>query len=148
MPLLEPKDSPPIQGTDGKARVFVLGKFPATLGREILAKYPVNALPKIGDYGVSEETMLKLMSCVAVRLDTGTVIELSTKALVDNHCHDAETLLQVEWAMLEHNFSFFGNGKTFDFFAHIGATVKAFLFQTLTDLSVASSAPEKRPSTN
>lgn len=147
MPLLEPKASSPIVGTDGKARVFVLGKFPAVLGREILAKYPVNVLPKVGDYEVSKDTMFKLMSCVGVRIGDN-VQELVTEALINNHTHDAETLFQIEWAMLEHNFSFFGNGKVFDLFATLGATLKAWLSQTLTDLSAASSAPVKRASTN
>lgn len=148
MVLLKPKDSPPIKDRDGDSHTYVLSRFPAILGREILAKYPVSILPKIGDYEVSKETMLKLMSCVAAKRVDGESIVLETAALVDNHVPDAETLFQIEWAMLEYNFSFFGNGKTFDLFATIGATVKAFLTSTLTDLLAASSQPVKQPSTN
>jgi hypothetical protein len=147
-PLLEPKDET-ITGPDGVERTFVFSKFPAVLGREIVAKYPVSTMPKIGDYEVSEATMLKLMSCVAARPDPDKPpIRLSTRALVDNHTHDWETLARIEIGMMEYNCSFFGNGKSLDFFAKFAETVKVWISSTLTDLLAASSVAAKPPSTN
>ena len=64
---------------------FILSKFPAIAGREIIAKYPLSGLPKIGDYALNEETMLKLMCYVAVNAGADVPLCLNTAALVDNH---------------------------------------------------------------
>lgn len=146
--LLEPEEKE-VTGRDGKGKTFVLSKLPATVGREVAAKYPVSILPKLGDYEVSEATMLLLMSYVAIPTGEGkTPLRLTTKELVNNHVTDAEMLLKLEMAMLEKNFSFFGNGKTWDFFATIADQAKAWITSTLTDLLVASSQTGKRRSKN
>lgn len=146
--LIDPKEVP-ITRQDGKVVTFIFSKFPATLGREIVAKYPVANLPKLGEYGVSEETMLKLMGCVGVVTTPGQPpLMLETKALVDNHAKDWETLAQIEWGMLEYNCSFFGNGKTSDFFASIGQNLRAWIISTLTALSAASSQKAAPPTAN
>lgn len=129
---------------DGEEKQFVISRIPAVQGREIVAKYPMSALPKIGDYAVNEETMLKLMGFVAAKSGDAEVI-LQNRTLVDNHVPDWEMLFQIEKAMLSYNTSFFGEGKTSHFFGTIGQTLKAFLISTLTDLSAASSKPTKRP---
>lgn len=140
--LVKPK---PITVTslDGDEKVFVISRLPAVQGREIVAKYPMSALPKIGDYAANEETMLKLMSFVAVAEADGQ--RLVTKALVDNHVSDWEMLFQIEKGMLAYNTSFFGNGTTWSFFGNLKQTLKAFLIETLMDLSVASSKAGKPP---
>lgn len=131
---------------DGK--VFVLSKFPAVAGREIVAKYPLSGMPKLGDYKVNEETMLKLMAYVGVTLDNGTVLPLSTRALVDNHVPSWETLAKLEWSMLEYNCSFFGNGRASTFFDGIAQKLPSMITSILTDLSLQLSAKSKQPSTN
>ena len=95
---------------DGEEKEFVISKFPAVDGREIIAAYPVANLPKIGDYGVSKQTMLKLMTYVAVETATGTLLPLTTEALVNNHVPDWEALVKIEMLMLEYNTSFFDHG--------------------------------------
>jgi len=140
--MIQPKEVT-IEAQDGRALVFVLSKFPAVQGREIIAKYPLSAVPKLGDYAVNEETMLKLMAFVAIPRDSGEPLRLSTRALVDNHVPDWETLARLEMAMLEYNCSFFGNGKGSTFFEAITKKAQAFLSQTLTDLSAQSS--QKKP---
>ena len=128
------------------SKTFVLSKFPAIQGREIVAKYPLSAMPKIGDYAVNEETMLKLMAFVAVPGVGGNgPLQLTTRALVDNHCGGWETLAKVEWAMMEYNVSFFGNGKASTFFEAIAEKAQAFLSQTLMGLSAQSSGRDKQP---
>lgn len=145
--LLEPK---PIElaGQDGVVRHYTLSKFPAVEGREIVAKYPLSAMPKLGDYKVSEEIMLKLMAFVAVETSPGQQLQLTTKALVNNHVPDWEVLARLEWAMLEYNCSFFGNGLNSDFFANIRAKAPQWISQILTALSDQSSQADKPPSTN
>lgn len=143
MALIEPKEVP-IPDQQGREKVFILSKFPAIQGREIIAKYPLSAMPKLGDYAANEETMLKLMAFVAIPREGGEPLPLSTRALVDNHCADWEQLARIEMAMMEYNVSFFGNGKGSTFLDAITAKAQAFLSKTLTDLSGQLSPKAKR----
>jgi hypothetical protein len=140
--MIEPKEI--TIETQGKgSRAYVLSKFPAVQGREIVAKYPLSAMPKLGDYAVNEETMLKLMAFVAVPRAEGAPLLLTTRALVDNHVPDWETLAKIEVAMIEYNVSFFGNGKGSTFLEAITRQAQTFLSKTLTDLSGQFSQREK-----
>ena len=140
--MLQPQDVE----IDGK--VYILSKFPAVAGREIVAKYPLSGMPKIGDYKVNEETMLKLMAYVGVRLESGTVLQLQTRALVDNHVPSWEVLAKLEWSMLEYNCSFFGNGRASTFLEGIAQKLPSMITSILMDLSLQLSAKNKQPSTN
>jgi hypothetical protein len=128
-------------------REFILSKFPAVAGREIVVKYPLSGLPKIGEYKVNEETMLKLMSYVGIN-SAGTTIRLSTQALIDNHVGNWETLVKIEWAMLEYNCSFFQSGRASTFLEGIAQKVPQWISKILTGLSEQSSQMEKPRSTN
>lgn len=130
----------------GEQREYILSKFPAIAGREIIAKYPLSSMPKLGDYAVSEETMLKLMAFVGVPLDNGSTLALTTKALVNNHVSDWETLAKLEIEMLEYNTSFFSLGKILTGLKGFEATLQASVTRTLTDLLARSSAAKKQPS--
>lgn len=143
--MIEPKEIE-IENPDKTKSVFILSKFPAIQGREIIAKYPLSAMPKLGDYAVNEETMLKLMSFVAVPRENGEPLRLTTRGLIDNHVKSWETLAKIEIAMMEYNCSFFGNGRASTFFEGIAQKAQALIFKTLTDLSGQSSQKEKRPS--
>lgn len=127
---------------------YVLHKFPAVAGREIVAKYPLSGLPKLGDYKVNEETMLKLMAYVGVKQDNGNVLMLTTRALVDNHVQGWETLAKLEMGMLEYNCSFFGNGRASGFFDGIAQKLPQLITQILTDSLQQSLAKSKQHSTN
>lgn len=143
--MIEPKEAT-IETQRGESRVYILSKFPAVQGREIIAKYPLSAVPKLGDYAVNEETMLKLMAFVAVPQGDRPPLQLTTRGLVDNHVPDWETLARIEVAMLEYNISFFANGKGSTFLEAIAQKAQAFLSRTLTDLSAQLSQPTKRRS--
>lgn len=136
--MIEPID----KEIDGK--VYILSKFPAIAGREIIAKYPVANMPKLGEYGVSEETMLKLMAFVAVRTDGGE-LKLSTRALVDSHVPGWETLAKIEWSMMEYNCSFFQNGKVSTFLEGLSQKFPALITQILTNSLGQLSAKDKQP---
>jgi hypothetical protein len=90
---------------------FILSKFPAVAGREIAAIYTDGVLHKSNDYALSESTMLKLMCYVGIPMDNGQPLKLTTRALVDNHTGDWETLVKIEKEMMEYNCSFFKEGR-------------------------------------
>jgi hypothetical protein len=117
---------------DGQERSYIISKFPTIAGREIVAKYPVSAMPKVGDYEVNKDVMLKLMAFVAVKTDNGE-LRLTTSTLVDNHVPDWETLAKIELEMIGYNCSFFQNGKASTFLENIKAESQKLISSTLTD---------------
>lgn len=123
-------------------RVFILSKFPAVAGREIVANYPLTGLPKIGDYKLNEEIMIKLMSFVGVPKGD-TILRLNSIALIDNHTGNWETLAKIEVAMMEYNCSFFQNGRVSTFLADAAQTIPRWIIKILTDLSAQLSQKEK-----
>lgn len=145
MELIKPQQIE-VKTRDGETRTYFVSRFPATYGREIIAKYPLSAMPKLGDYAVNEETMLKLMGYVAVpHPETGGPgMRLSTRALVDNHVPDWEALARIEVAMMEYNVSFFGNGRASTFFEGFAKKAQAWISKTLMD-SLAQSSPKGKP---
>ena len=140
--MIEPKEIE----IDG--RTFILSKFPAVAGREIVAKYPLSGLPKLGDYQVNEEVMLKLMCYVGIPSASGQPLPLSTRGLVDNHTGNWETLAKVEMAMMEYNCSFFRDGRVSNFLSGLTAALPALISKISTASSAQSSEAAKQPSTN
>ncbi|MFU1907763.1 hypothetical protein ACLQ81_17175, partial [Bordetella avium] len=106
--LIKPR-SVMIADRDGVEKEFIISRLPATAAREVIAKYPLSNIPKLGDYATSEEVMKKLMSYVAVNVD-GRELRLTTQALIDNHVVDGIQLLKLEVEMIEENTGFFGRG--------------------------------------
>lgn len=135
--LIKPKDVS-VKDIDGNEKAFVVSRFPAVAGREIVSKYPLSALPKLGDYAVNEETMLKAMAYVGVPTVQDEIQMLTTRALVDSHVTDFEMLMRLEAEVLGHNTSFFQQGKTSAFFAAFGKNLRGWISSTLTDLLVES----------
>ncbi len=145
--MIEPKEIE-VTTQKGETRKYIIAKFPAVQGREIVAKYPLSAMPKLGDYEVNEETMLKLIGFVGVPQATGEPLMLSTRALVDNHIPDWETLARIEIAMMEYNVSFFGNGQASIFFERIARKLQTLTSEMLTGLSAQLSKAGKPPSSS
>lgn len=129
-------------------RKFILSKFPATVGREIISKYPISAMPKLGDYAVNEQTMFKLMTYVQVDLGNGNKQALTTRELIDNHTKDWETCVKLEWEMLRYNCSFFQNGEASTFFEGILQKAQQLIIKTLMDSSAQLSQKGAQPGTN
>lgn len=140
--LLYPKDVE----IDGKT--FVLSKFPAVAGREIIANYSLSALPKIGDYKVNDEMMHKLMAYVGVPNASGIPLQLTTTALIDNHTGGWETLAKIEVAMFEYNCSFFQQGKISTFLDTVAEKLPSMITKILTDSLQQLFPAEKPASTN
>lgn len=144
--MLEPIEKE-ISLPDGGTKTYILSKFPAIAGREIVTQYPTTGAPKIGDYKTNEALMLKLMAFVAVPTENGQ-LQLTTKELVNNHVPDFETLLKLEWAMMEYNCSFFRNGAALGFLGGLTGKLKQSITQTLTDLLRLSSVKDAPASEN
>ncbi|SUW63480.1 Uncharacterised protein [Buttiauxella agrestis] len=147
--LLNPK-AVTVDDRNGVKHSFVIGQFPAIAGREIAAKYPTSiaALAKQWEenqYGENEKIMLKAMSFVDRVLVDGTTIRLTTSALVDNHVPDAEALLRLERALLEHNFSFFEKFNRSISSGGIMQNMIKLITSTLTSSLQRSSQQDKQP---
>lgn len=102
--LIKPKEVA-VKDADGVEKTFIISRLPAITRREILAKYPLSNAPKIGDYEVSKDAMLKMMAYVCVPV-SGEELPLKTQALIDNHVPDGESLIRLELEMLKYNTSF------------------------------------------
>lgn len=111
MELIQPKEIESASGT------FRISKFPATVGREIIVRYPLNNIPKIMEYLDSEKEMLLLMSYVEKKCDNNMLIRLDSKVMINQHVTGnneigaAEELIKLEWAMMQYNFSFLSVGS-------------------------------------
>ncbi|URG13031.1 hypothetical protein B2_38 [Stenotrophomonas phage B2] len=135
-----------IENMHGETKDFVISRMPATVCREVIAKYPTSALPKIGDYETSEKTMLLIMKYVAVVLPDGSELRLTTKELVNNHVDDVSQLLRLEYAMLEENTGFFGKGGKSGFLDLLLNKVVQSVMPMLTPLLGQLSVPDTPPS--
>lgn len=134
--LIKPQDVT-VTDLDGEERTFIISRLPATVGREILSKYPVANAPKIGDYGVSSEAMRLMMKYVAIPRDMAEPLCLTTQALIDNHVPDGQSLIKLEFEMLRYNCDFFGLGSNQDL---AGSLIRKYL-PLITSTLISSLPP-------
>lgn len=128
-------------------KTFILDKFPAIPGREIISGYPLTAVPKFAEYKQNEQLMLKLMSYVSVR-EGEALILLSTAALVNKYTGDWETLMKLEKEMITYNCSFFQNGEAWSSLKSFALKLLELISKTSMGSSVLSSLNEKPQSTS
>lgn len=107
--LLEPKTIE-IQLSNGQKRNYIISKFPAMAGIEIVSNFPFSALPKIGEWSKCEAMILKIMSYVEYETVPGIKLPLTTIELINNHVPSWEDLSKLLIKMFEYNCSFFQNG--------------------------------------
>lgn len=115
--LIKPKtvDLPDV---DGVMHSVTLSRIPyMPLGREIALSGALSALPKVGDYKISEDIAYKMLALVEINKDGQDPIRLNTKALVSNHILDPVLGGRIELAMIAYNFDFFGKGGLSGFLA-------------------------------
>lgn len=141
--LIKPKQIM-VKDADGVEHEFTISRLPATVGREVLAKYPTANAPKVGDYETSKGAMLLMMRYVSKQLSDGSEITLTTQALVDNHVPDGEALIRLEIEMLKYNTSFFGSAGSQDFMGFLLSKVEDSLPRIMKTLirSLQSSLPQ------
>lgn len=137
-----------VKDRDGNEHSFVISRLPATVGREILAKYPVANVPKLGDYGTSTEAMLLMMRYVGIERDDGSILTLKTQALIDNHVPDGEALIRLELEMLKYNTSFFGLAGNSDFVGSLLQKYLPLVIKTLMDSLPPSLPNGSQPTQN
>jgi len=134
--LIEPKEI----DIDGKK--FIISKFPAVQGREIIANYPLTGMPK-----KNEEIMLKLMSYVAVPLESGHMT-LGNEKAINSQISSWEILMKLEIEMMEYNCSFFQRGQILNLLKSFAQNIVQPNSKTSTDSSELLSPLIKPPSTN
>lgn len=137
-----------IKNGDDELKQFIVTRLPASEGREVFTTYLTANLPKVGSYEVSEAMMLKLMSYVYVPSEPDSLeskLPLKTKALLNSHVTDWEMLIRLEKAMMEHNCSFFRDGKGLNFLETLKENLLQSATKTLTDLLVQSLQTDKQP---
>ena len=137
-----------VKDVEGNEKEFIISRFPATVAREIIAKYPLSNIPKVGDFATSTEAMFLLMSFVAVPMPDGEHQTLSTKALIDNHVADGEQLIRLEFEMLRYNTSFFGLAGQSGSIADAIKTYLPLIMQTLIQCLPQSLQNDLQRSTN
>lgn len=136
--LIKPKEVM-VKDCDGNEKIFIISRLPAVAAREVLAKYPVANIPKLGEYKASEEAMRLLMSCVAVPIEgREQPLRLTTNDLINNHIADGEQLLRLEMEMLRYNTSFFGNAGNSGFVETLIKKYLPLIMSTLMDSLPAS----------
>lgn len=133
---------------DGTEVKFILAKFDAISGREIVTQYPISGMPKLGEYSTNEELMLKMMTFVYVDTGVGEPFALTTRVLVTNHVTDWELLMKLEWASMEYNCSFFEAGKVSGFFEDLAAKIPESISSILTPLLDSYFLKKPLPSKN
>lgn len=113
MNLIKPTEVT-IADLDGVERTYRIGRFPALVGLDIIAKVPSNVASLSKQLPHLRQLVLQMCQYVAVDvpLDDGgsREVTLSTAALVDNHVPDGQTLLHLCFEIMRHNTSFFGSG--------------------------------------
>lgn len=143
--LIKPQEVT-VTDTDGLEYQYIISRLPAVEGREILSLYPLSNAPKIGDYANSEKGMLLLMKYVERVYSDGN-IRLTTKALIDNHVPDAETLVKLELEALKYNVSFFKNANHSSLGGWLSKIISGILPQVVSTLmsSLEASLPKDTP---
>lgn len=142
--LLKTKDAV-FTDQDGVDHTYILSKFPAVEGREILCQWPITSLPKVGDYHANQDVMYKLMSYVGVPQKDKDPLRLTTKELINNHAPDAMVLMAIESHMFKYNFGFFLEEKALTFFERLMQMVDSKISSMLTASLQPSSPTEKQP---
>ena len=135
--MLQPKQ------IEVSGKKFIIHKFPAIEGREIICNYPLTSIPKVSEYKTNQDIMLKLMKYVSVPFNDITVA-LVTSELINEHAGDWETLMKLEVAVIEYNCSFFQNGLASTFLSGLAQKVPAWITKTLMD-SLEQLLPKDKP---
>lgn len=144
--FIQPKE---IQIEDKK---FIISKYPAIAGREIVVNFIASGIPKVGCYAINEEMMLKSMNYVARINENGSTTVLSNKSLIDNHVvsddSSWEMLISLEKQILEYNCAFFRNGWISNLLETFTQNVPKWISKMWKDSLAQSFHPVTQPTEN
>ena len=126
---------------------FIISKFPALDGYEIVTQLALTAIPKMAEFAQHKAMFIKMLAYVGVN-NAGSVepLQLTTEALINNHCGDWETMVQLGYAIYEYNVSFLADGRVSSFFGEVAANIPAWTTKILALWSEQSSPAVKPPS--
>ena len=146
--MLDPKEVT-IEDRNGKEHHYVVGRLPyGAGGREVCSQYISTALPKVGNYAENEKIAKIMLKHVAIILDDGKQLRLSTDELVNNHIPDFITGIKLEVEALEHNAGFSVAGKVQEYQQQWEQDIPAFIMKILTQLRDFSQQQDNAPLTN
>jgi len=129
-------------------RDFIISKFDALLGLEIISQIPTTAWFKQADWKFTEPLILKILSCVGVTIANDQKQALTNRHLINSHCGNWETLIKLLWAMMENNVSFFQNGRLSTSLEATAQNIVQWISKISTALSGQSLLKAKQNSTN
>ena len=98
------------EDVDIGGKTFVISTIPCIPAHQIFMS-AIGPLQQGRFEDIPRDTVLRLMSYVAVRLENGTAIPLSSEAWVNEHVSDLFTLISLEARMISRNFSFLSDGR-------------------------------------
>lgn len=113
---------------------FLISRMPCMTAQEVIVRIPAGILPLINQYTISEEMVVKMLSCCQRMYDDKPNVPLISKEIINNHVPDFDTLLQLENECLKYNYDFFNQGKVLTFLAKGLSRVESSLSGILTDL--------------
>ena len=128
MVLLSPKE------VNINGNKFLISKMPCMTAQEVIVRIPAGILPLINQYTISEEMVVKMLSCCQRIYDDKPNVPLISKEIINNHVPDFDTLIQLENECLKYNFDFFNQGKVLTFLAQGLSLAESRLSAILTDL--------------
>lgn len=143
MTMLDPKEVT-VTTASGEERTYLIGKFPALPGLELVARLGSAAAAVSRDPQPAIDLMARLLAYVAVPGANGEPLELKTAALVNNHIPDWETGLRLIKEVAVYNTSFFRNEKILGSLAGFAKTFKLKNIETLM-ASLDQSSPKAAP---
>ena len=134
--FLDPKEVIIEDKVKNEKKTFVISKIPAFQARTIMLNYvPTQLLNFNKDEAKVEEMIMKLLHYVGIKLKDGRVQRLETRDLINNHCPSFETIMQLEYQMIDYNTSFFKDGKGLTFLQRLEALATEKITEILTVLS-------------
>lgn len=138
--LLEPKE------VEINGYKFIISKMPCTVAQEVIFNLPTGLIPIISEFKKTEEQAFKMLAyCERVYTDGRSNVPLISKAIIDNHIPNFDTLIKLEYECLNYNFDFFGNGRALDFLNKGVSLAKSNVSEILTDLLDKLSARGVQP---
>lgn len=147
MSLLQPK-SVTVRTATGDEREYLIGKFPALPGIELVTRLGSAAAAVGRDPQPAIDLISRLLAYVAITGPNGEPLPLKTEALVNNHIPDWETGLQLVKEVAVYNTSFFQNERTLASLAGFARTFRLKNIETLMGSLERLSPKGAQPSTN
>lgn len=138
--LLEPKE------IEINGYKFIISRMPCTVAQEVLINLPQGFIPILSEFSKYEQYIFKMLSyCERVYTDGRNNVPLISKAIIDNHVPDFNTLYKLEFECINYNYDFFADGRALDFLNKGVSLAKSNISEILTDLLDKLSARGVQP---